>query len=101
MNKKLIEQITDILVRDYGYDRKVSMDVENILEVLTETQITTYTFDDPEGSNFHYPDLDELILDLHMWDDDKQIPWAIYQQIEFREPILLVKFEDGEAIRVS
>lgn len=94
MNKKLVEQIH----KDTHVDRFA---IERILNWLTETQITTYTFDDPEGSNFHYPDLDELILDLHMWDDDKQIPWAIYQQIEFREPVLLVKFEDGEATRVS
>lgn len=90
MNKKLVEQITHALTADGGYagcEDLVSFVVKDTLQWLQETQIVTYTFDDPEdGGNFPYPDLDDLTLDLMLWSEEEPHTWPIYMQIEMRDP---------------
>lgn len=99
MNEKLVEQITHALTAGGNYagcEDLVSFVVKDTLQWLKETQIVTYTFDDPEGGNFPYSNLDELVMDLGMWAEEYPVSWPIQMQVEFREPAYFLRFTDHQ-----
>jgi len=67
-------------------------DVRRIMDWFEETQIVTYTFPDPDGFHFQYPDPDDMMVDIASWDEGEGKKWPIYMQIEFRDPIRIVSF---------
>lgn len=63
-----------------------------VLDTLVETQITNYTYPDPDGGNYCYGDLDDLALDLAQVDEGDDHQWPIHMQIEMREPVCHIQF---------
>jgi hypothetical protein len=99
MNKKLIDQVTNALILAGGDQltaKMASVMAKTSVDIILENCITTYTFDDPDGTNSAYLDLDDLISDIKFWDDNSEIPWAIYTQFEPRDAVFFVKFVDGK-----
>lgn len=97
LSENLIEQITQTLIEE-----KTPAGVEEIvrgtLAYLIETQITNYTYPDPDGGNYCYGDLDDLALDLAQVDEGDDHQWPIHMQIEMREPVCHIQFVNEQPV---
>ncbi|MCG7629006.1 hypothetical protein MHM88_14435 [Epibacterium sp. MM17-32] len=69
-----------------------------VLDTLVETQITTYTFPDPEGVNYCHGDLDDVAMGLDLLDTGNGQQWPIHMQIEMREPVCSIQFVNDQAV---
>ena len=104
MNKKLIEQVTNaILIANPEQMSHVAAGELAALAIDTifDNCIVTYTYPDPEGGNFPYADLDDLVMDMDLWDDETGQEVPVFMQFEPRDPIFKVRFVDGKPERLQ